>query len=102
MKLVDKLIIHMEWMESNGAVIKTKSSSKILMSYYMSLGVTNNTTMTEWLMGIGHKKYPAYGSVSRAIRKAREVNPQWKKNAQQVEDEVSTVKEEVGYVSTQQ
>ena len=35
--------------------------------------------MNEWFIGLATKKYPTYTSITRAIRKARELNPQWKK-----------------------
>lgn len=53
--------------------------------------------MNEWFIGLATKKYPTYTSITRAIRKARELNPHWKKDYQQKQNEISNFKIEVGY-----
>ncbi len=62
-----------------------------------ALGVAQNTSFTDWMYGIAKGTYPAYGSVTRAIRQARYNNTNWKKDRTQVAEEVTTTKQEVGY-----
>ena len=87
----------MKLMIMRGANIPTTSNTMILKSYYIELGVTSTTTFGTWMHGIATHKYPAYGSVTRAIRKARENNPQWRKLRATKQKQVEDVKEEVGY-----
>ena len=74
MKMVDFLDIQQATID-----ISETSNTVIINKYYQSIGVTDTTTMNEWFEGIISHKYPAYTSVSRAIRKTRELNPQWQK-----------------------
>ena len=73
------------------------SNTAILKEYYHYLGVEPTTGFTEWLQGIAVNRYPAYGSVTRAIRKARENNPEWRKAPKQKQQQVDNTREEVGY-----
>jgi len=95
MTLTDKLEAHMGDLESKGIDIASKSNTKILQSYYMSIGMKYSTSFGQWMHGVSTGEYPAYSSVTRAIRKARENTPRWRKST--VDKEVKQVKEEVGY-----
>jgi len=95
MTLVDNLAVHMDAMEELGHTISTTSNTKILSSYYSSLGVSESTSFSNWIVGTAKNKYPAYGSVTRAIRKCRVANKEWRKKRKQ--QEVDYVKAEVGY-----
>ncbi len=92
MKMID-------FMEKLDIEIKVKKASnlRITSAYYNSLGITENTTMNEWINGVSTHKYPEYESITRAIRKARELNPQWQKPKKQVKNEIDLVEKEVGY-----
>ncbi len=95
MTLTEKLTAHMKVLEYNNKDISTMSNSKLVLSYYYTLGMSMNESVSEWILGTATGKYPHYESVTRAIRKARELNPKWRKPNKQ--KEVDTVKEEVGY-----
>ena len=88
----------MKFMEKTGKVyIPKASNTQILISYYSSLGVDYRTTFHDFLRGVSHKRYPAYSSVTRAIRLAREKHIAWEKEHTTKIDEIISVKEEIGY-----
>jgi len=95
MTLTEKLEEYMRKMQKDGIDLSTVSSADILTGYYVNLGVSSQTSFLLWMHKIKEGEYPAYGSVTRAIRAARVNNPEWrKKNKQQ---QVEKVKKEVGY-----
>jgi len=47
--------------------------------YYGSLGIQSNTTLRDFIIKVTDRVIPAYGSVTRSIRKCRERNPKWKR-----------------------
>lgn len=79
MTLEEKLEKCMKKMEEDGMDLSTVSYTDILMAYYVSLGVTSETSFIDWIHGVGEGKYPTYYSVIVAIRIARENNPKWRK-----------------------
>ena len=93
--LTNKLTEFMQDIEDEGETVGRLSSTKILLRYYMSIGLTNDTTFRGWMVGVSGGGFPAYSSVTRAIRKARSDNPRWIKH--NVDKEVAAVKKEVGY-----
>ena len=95
MTLVDKMAIHMDSMEELGHTISTTSNTKILSSYYSSLGVSGSTSFSIWMNGIAEGKLPPYSSVTRAVRACRVANPEWRKKRKQ--QEVDYAKADVGY-----
>ena len=82
-------------LQQRGNNLSTMSSQKILHSYYRNIGVSPETTFEEWVYIMAEGTYPAYGSVTRAIRAARRNNPEWRKKHKQ--QQVDAVKTEVGY-----
>ena len=97
MTLTDKLEGHMSRLETTGSNIQTMSSMKILESYYYSIGVTSDMGFPTWLYGVSTNIFPAYESVTRAIRKVRENNPQWRKIRSTKKKQIEDVAKEVGY-----
>ena len=97
MTLTDKLEGHMSRLETAGSNIQTMSNVRILQSYYVERGVTSTMTFGAWLHGVATNKHPAYGSITRAIRKARENNPQWRKISSAKKKQVEDVAKEAGY-----
>ena len=95
MTLEEKLEKYMKKMEEDGMDLSTALYPDILMGYYVSLGVTSETSFIDWINGVVEGKYPAYYSVIVAIRIARENNPKWRKKHKQ--QQVDAVKTEVGY-----
>jgi len=95
--LTQKLEQHMQGMEDVEVNISTCSSTKLLMSYYGSLGLTQDTSIADWMYGISTGKYPAYSSITRAIRKARGNNTSWMKTRKTVDSQVKSIEQEVGY-----
>ena len=85
----------MRGLEELGHDLSAFPSTKILMSYYRYLGVSPDTSFSNWMHGVGTGKYPAYGSITRAIRAVRSNNPSWRKKRKQ--QQVDAVKTEVGY-----
>jgi hypothetical protein len=97
MTTTEKLITFLEERERNNFEIKNASSIFLVQSYYKSLGLDGKTTVNDWFIGLATKKYPHYSSVTRAIRKARELNPRWKKDREKKETEINNFEKEVGY-----
>ena len=97
MTLTTKLEKHIKQLEEQGKIISITSSTRILQSYYRSLGVDSSTTFHEWMHSIASNRYPVYSSVTRAIRKARELHPKWKKQRNTVDNQIRDIREEVGY-----
>jgi len=85
----------MDMLERMGYNISKTNNNKILRTFYATQGVTEDTYFSNWMHSVDRGELPAYGSVTRAIRKCRENNPQWRKARKQ--KEVEHVKEEVGY-----
>ena len=77
--------------------ISTTSSSKLVQWYYMSLGVSPTDSFSSWMLGLSNGDYPAYGSITRAIRKCRQNKPRWRKESSRKSKEQDNVKSEVGY-----
>ena len=96
-KLTNKLIAFMSDAESRGVNPKDYSGVFILQRYYEYIGMEPDLPVGEWFSNITKRKYPAFASITRAIRKARELNPQWRKDEEQVAEEVKDFKENVGY-----
>ena len=92
--LTDKLIVHTTALQAKGETISELSNVRILLSYYSTLGLTTETTMVDWLQD---PKYPMYSSITRAIRLARERNKSWQKEKTKKAEQVTDVKDEVGY-----
>ena len=97
MTLTQKLTEYMNELEEQGRVLSSTPSTFILMGYYRTLDVTSSTTMASYMAAVSNRVVPAYESVTRAIRKSRELTPRWKKNSNQVEDEVQHTQDVVGY-----
>lgn len=91
--LTAELTLFMKYLETEGHNISKMLSQEILLKYYENYhGVNNNTTVRTFL-----DITPRFGSVTRAIRKARELNPLWKKEPKQKQKEIDNTKDEVGY-----
>jgi hypothetical protein len=75
--------------------VSSRTNSELLFGFYLSIGMPEDISVSEWLLGCSMKQYPMHESVVRAIRKARELRPEWRKKDKQ--KEVDHVKEEVGY-----
>lgn len=91
MTIVDKLYNYMDDLED----IALQSNTSILMGYYIHLGMDTSESVSEWLVGVSNGTYPPYSSVTRSIRKNRQLHPKWRKlNKQQ---QVDTAKKEIGY-----
>jgi hypothetical protein len=91
--LTDRMIDYMETLNN----VRSKTNSELVLGFYYSLGMPSNINVSEWLVALSMKKYPTYESVVRAIRKARELHPEWRKNKEQANEEIRHTKEEVGY-----
>ena len=97
MTLIDKMTVYIQSLEDKGMNISNTSSTRILQYYYRTLGVAQKTTFTDWLYGVAKGKYPAYGSVTRAIRQCRLNTPRWSKKHTVKTKQIKDTKEEVGY-----
>jgi hypothetical protein len=97
MKLVDRLAIHIDRLEEMGYNIPETSNTKILTTYYGVIGVDSQTSFADWMYGVGKGTYPAYSSVTRAIRLCRVLNSRWSKKSRVKQEQIDGVKEEVGY-----
>ena len=95
--LTDKIEIFLKEKEEGGLNISITPSTKLLMGYYVSLGMKPETSMRLWLFGIANGTYPAYSSVTRSIRLCRQRNPRWRKPRTKVTKEVTNTKKEIGY-----
>lgn len=95
MTLTEKMEIFISAMEEWGKDISTTTNTSILEAYYESIGVTRDTSFTNWMYGVAKGIYPVYGSVTRSIRQCRTNHPKWKKKHKQ--KEVDRTKKEVGY-----
>ncbi len=85
-------------LERQGHDISEMDSQKIVLTMYHNLyGVDNNTKLYEYFSLFTARKIPAYESVTRAIRKARENNPAWEKPRKKKKEQVEDVKKQVGY-----
>ncbi len=78
--LTNKLVDFLTEQELKNYEIKNASSTLLIRSYYEHLGITDDTTMNEWFIGLLIKKYPHFSSIKKAIRKARKLNPKWQKD----------------------
>ena len=97
MTLTDKVEDYMEYMEKvHNVNISQTSSTHILASYYRSLGVDEDTSFQHWMQKVAQGTLPLYSSLTRAIRKARENTPRWRKEAKQKRKEQDDTKAEVG------
>ena len=97
MTLTDKLTQFMATMEMNGYVISRMNNNDILLQYYLSIGVDSDTTLRQFMIRVDAGKLPAYESVTRAIRKSRELTPRWRKAAKQKAKEVEDARTDIGY-----
>lgn len=97
MTLTDEMIVFMTACEAKGIDISNTSGKDILVEYYKSLGLKSTDTFSQWLHLVETKVFPAYASVTRAIRKARELTPRWQKPVAVVGAQIEDVKNEVGY-----
>ena len=96
MTLTQKLSEYMNELEQTRTISRL-GNTEILMGFYATVGVTSETRMVEYVTMISNRLIPAYESVTRAIRKSRELNPRWKKNTEQVENEIEHTADVVGY-----
>jgi len=97
MTLTEKLELYMRSKELSGLDISTAKSSDILAGYYLHIGMPRTESFFAWLSNVQSGAIPAFASVTRAIRKARERNPRWQKPESVIEEEVEYVKSVVGY-----
>lgn len=97
MTLTEKLEIYMAFIESKGIVVSETGSIDILAGYYLHVGMPRNIEFLSWLKDTQDLKYPAFASVTRAIRKARELHKHWQKPEVVIEEEVTHTKVVVGY-----
>ncbi len=44
------------------------STTKLIQAYYVSKGITETTTVKEWLLGVTSNKYPAYTILRKHIK----------------------------------
>ena len=95
--LTDKMVTYLEQVERAGINPADYSGVTILQRYYEHLGMEPDLPVGEWFSNISKRKYPAFASITRAIRKARELNPRWRKEEDLVAEQVENVKQEVGY-----
>ena len=95
--LTDRMVDYMTEKEELGIDISNTSNSELVMGFYYSLGMPSNINVSEWLIALSMKKYPTYESVVRAIRKARELQPEWRRPKKQ--KLIDNAKEEIGYDS---
>ena len=97
MTLTEKLEVFIQEKADAGMNIGNTTSTRIAQWYYMEIGVKPNDTFRAWINGVTSGHYPAYGSVTRAIRKCRELHPEWRKSSTRKAKDVKDVKTEVGY-----
>lgn len=97
MTLTQKLTVFIQSLEDRGFEPSTMTGINILMMYYNTLDVNQDTTFYEFSFMVRDKTLPAYESVTRAIRKARELTPRWRKAEERVVAEIERTREEVGY-----
>jgi hypothetical protein len=89
--LTDRMVDYMETLEN----VSLKTNSELVLGFYYSLGMPSNINVSEWLIALSMKKYPTYESVVRAIRKARELNPEWRRPKKK--ELIDEAREEIGY-----
>ena len=95
--LTQKLEIFLLEKEKIGYEVSNLSNTAIVLLYYSYLGITSTTTMQEWLTRVADGVVPPYPSITRSIRKCRELNPRWKKETHQKKREVKNAKKKIGY-----
>ena len=93
--LTDRVIEYMEELEDVGTDVANTSNSKLVLGYYHSLGMSMDITVSQWLTALAERNYPTYESVVRSIRKARELNPRWRRQKKQ--ELIDEAREEIGY-----
>ena len=98
MALKDEVITFLLNEEAKGVDIRNTLSWKLMLVFLNEKGVPMNTKAAQWMeMTMNNPKMPSYTSVERAIRKARSMNPKWKKYSAKKKAEIDRVKKEVGY-----
>jgi len=97
MTMVEKLVNFLTEREAQNYEIKNASSTLLVRSYYEHLGITDETTLNDWFIGLATKKYPHFATITRAIRKARELTPRWQKDQDKKQNEIDDFKDNVGY-----
>ena len=97
--ITDKAIDMMNAVErSKGNVLPTLGGNSLALTYYIyHHGFNDRTGFFEFYAKVGKGEVPPFESVTRAIRKAREIVPRWRQEKETVDDKVHKVKEEVGY-----
>jgi hypothetical protein len=96
MTLTKEMSIFLKDLDDAGANISTLSNVQILFEYYETLGVNQDTTFREWILGTAQGKYPAYSSVTRSIRLCRQRHPAWRKSDDTAREQIRAVKKEEG------
>ena len=98
MTLSEEVIQFLVNEEAKGVDIRNAPSWKLMLSFLDQKGVPMNTRAIQWMeMTMNNSKMPSYTSVERSIRKARAINPKWKKYSARKQAEIDKVKKEVGY-----
>ena len=69
--LRNKLQVYMKQLNYSGKVVGNMTNLAILKGYYEHIGVTGETTMNEWFIGLAAHEFPPYTAVLGAIKGAR-------------------------------
>ncbi len=94
MTLTEKIVNYLNGIEYSTDISKTSNSILAIRYYYYS-GVDTSISASLFFARMSNNQYPQYGSVVRGIRKARELNPRWKKARKQ--KQIDNAKKEIGY-----
>ena len=96
--IAKQVMFVMDGLEKQGIDVSTLNSQKIVLTYYHNFfGIDAETKMYEYFRLFTSGKVPAYESVTRAIRTARNSNPAWTKPTKEKKKQVKKAKIEIGY-----
>lgn len=59
--------------------IPKTSNTKIAMKYYEKRGITDTTSVKDWLVGLAEQKYPEFTTLIKTIKKVRKTKKEWRK-----------------------
>lgn len=96
--LVQKVVKCLQDIEDEGLDISRTKTNDLIFSYYYRNGLSNLNRAHELHDMIDKGKLPTMESVSRAIRKARSLNPNWVKANK--EDLIEDFANKVGYIDS--
>ena len=98
--MVQRMVHCMQELEAHGLNIPTSSTTYIMFAFYYRNGLHNIDRVHTLFEKIQSKELPTMESVTRAIRKARELKDEWKKSNK--EEQIEQFEKEVGYLDGMQ